>query len=131
MEVLLSGCRLQPVAGKDVIEQTNNDSESWLPLPRRKTMVEDTGLGIPDHYTLFCGAVTRDTSQGRFEDCLTAASILAHGDYSLCQNMFESLLPVAWRRLPNGKSQSAIMRALESLFVATIPCSVYPSVKVY
>lgn len=120
VEVLLAGCRLRPVTGKDVIEVTTIDrrsgfSESWLPLPRRKTMVEGTGAGVPDHYASFCDAVIRDTSQGRLEDCLTAVSTLAHGDYSLCQNLFESLLPAAWRRLPNDESRSAIMQALESL----------------
>ena len=115
VEVLLAGCRLRSVTGKDVTERDLGCFESWLPLPRSKAMGEGTGTGVPDHYRSFCGAIVRDKSQGKLEDCLMAVSALVHGDYSLCQNMFESLLPAAWRRLPNDESRSAIIRALESL----------------
>jgi transformation/transcription domain-associated protein len=120
VEVLLEGCSLRPVSGKDVIDPTTSEShssvsESWWPLPKIKTTVEGTRTGVRDHISSFYGAIISDKSQERLEDCLAAVSTLAHGDYSLCQNMFESLLPAVWRRLPNDESRLAIMQALESL----------------
>jgi transformation/transcription domain-associated protein len=120
VEVLLAGCRLRPVSGKDVINHKTGASpsgfsESWRLLPKRTTAVEGTGTAVPDHISSLYGAIISEKSQERLEECLAAVSTLAHGDYSLCQNIFESLLPAVWRRLPNDESRLAVMQALESL----------------
>jgi FAT domain len=46
---------------------------------------------------------------------LSSIRVLCHGDETLCQMLFEKLLPVVWEQLPDDGTRCRIARAIESL----------------
>jgi hypothetical protein len=59
--------------------------------------------------TLLMSTVSKDI------DCVSALSVLAHGDVTVCQRLFESLLPAAWTEVQDDKTRLHLVAAIESL----------------
>lgn len=101
VEVLLAGCRLRPLG-------SNHDG--WLPRPSQKALATSSVVGFADESAVFNKAMTSEV-----EGKLSAVGTLAHGDFSLCQNLLDSLLSAAWVKLPGDKLRLALVTSLEAL----------------
>lgn len=101
VEVLLAGCTLR---------STLSNSDAWLPRPNKKALAKSRFEGLPDESDLFSEAMAVEI-EGR----ISAVGTLAHGDFSLCQTLVESLLSTAWATLPNDESRLALVTSLEAL----------------
>ena len=105
VEVLLAGCKIRSVE-----LDPGCSKETWLPQPCKEALAVIGMAGLTDESSalktaIYCGDEVR----------LSAVNTLAHGDFSLCQNLLESLLSTAWANLSSDKSRLAIVPALEAL----------------
>jgi len=105
VEVLLAGCGLRPAGSNP-----DQDQDAWLPQPCKEALAQSRVVGLSDGSATFSEAMT-----GEMKDRISAVGTLAHGDFSLCQNLLGTLLSAAWARLPSDDSRLSLVPALETL----------------
>ena len=105
VEVLLSACSSR--ADRSGPDQPR---DAWLPKPCKKSLAKSSLLRVTDESMAFKATMARE-----IESTHVAVSTLAHGDFSLCQNLLDSLLSDAWLKLPGDESRQAMIPALEAL----------------
>lgn len=72
------------------------------------------GLGGRFWVVVFVEALL-DMVSTKDNDLLSSLRVLCHGDETLCQMLFERLLPVAWEQLSDDGTRCRVARAFESL----------------
>jgi hypothetical protein len=121
VELLLTSIR--PMPPRDCGSNDGDNSpgiKRYLPSPisqanKNASLPNDSKL--VGEYQGFCEALLREESDLaagglRFR---TALRRLAHGDVTICQNLFDTLLPAAWDSVPNDGVRLRLVPAMESL----------------
>jgi transformation/transcription domain-associated protein len=120
VELLLANVR--PVGFKADSDNTGarHGMKRLLPLPRKlnksnASSSADSCLVI--EYQSFCETLLDEKSNfasggARFT---TALRRLAHGDVTICQSLFQTLLPASWKSVPSDGIRLRLVPAMESL----------------
>ena len=117
VELLLAGARTN---GALLAAPAPSSSGQWLPSLRKRTASNRTGsvnLNLEKDYSKFRRLLVdaeEDLKQGGFH-FLVSLRRLAHGDVEICQYLFETLLPAAWKRVPSDGMRLRLVPAIESL----------------
>jgi transformation/transcription domain-associated protein len=95
-----------------------------LPMPRFSNSADSSPLlraKSLSEYQSFVKTVVEEKKgiDSGGEHFVTALRQLAHGDVSICQSLFETLLPASWIVIPNDEIRLGLVLAMESLLSCT------------
>lgn len=105
VEVLLAGCQ-----ARCIDSSLDHRQDAWLPQACTKRLAKSNVNDL-----VKAAAVFRESISQGSKESLSAVGTLAHGDYSLCQDLFSSLLSAAWLCLPSDECRLSLLPALEAL----------------
>eukprot|EP00566_Odontella_aurita_P004374 CAMPEP_0113556040 /NCGR_PEP_ID=MMETSP0015_2-20120614/17043_1 /TAXON_ID=2838 /ORGANISM="Odontella" /LENGTH=2458 /DNA_ID=CAMNT_0000457367 /DNA_START=35 /DNA_END=7408 /DNA_ORIENTATION=- /assembly_acc=CAM_ASM_000160 len=100
-------------------ERPQEESQPWLLKPSTAQFGNSKSIRAGDlvDYVVFSKVLSKQkkpSSVGRGR-CLSAIRRIAHADVSLCQDLLERLLSLAWAKLPSNSARVALVSAIEPL----------------
>ena len=116
----------------DTAASQNGGSSHWLPSPHSIGSTNQGGNGqssessarkivlssyLGNDYLMFTTSLEEvgDQAKSGRGRCISAVRRIAHGDVSLCQNLFQQLLAAAWSTISTDSAKAALVPAIETL----------------
>lgn len=129
VELLLTMVRSGDLMESPEGSATENGMHRVLPLPRLSRTNSGKLLDGPllADYRMFAKQFLEekyDVLNGA-KGYLEALQQLAHGDVTICQTLFQTLLPAAWSAVPNDGIRLELVSAMESLLSQPFHCQFF------